>query len=317
VATLTKRTRESGVGELRHNRKCLVLISVGMSLFLTACRDRHSQWAIDNFRKIRKRVDAEIASNPNHPWAGEYQCGGWENMMATYLTIAPQSGFVFARWCPDCYDRNYGTVREDAKRIRLSCAFENKKKVVHDLVFEGIADELIPVVWGPRHYLIGADEMITFLNSVNSGWEGRYLGKRRVENGWEPRFAETKFLLRRGDEKKRVTGLPAIPVEYKKYLLKEPVTAEIIVVGGSQRDDLYRSIDTAVTIDAGQRNGLLPGMELYPIAPDNVLGYRLRLTKISEKTADGKLTQYDHLPTPQRGCKLSTRLPPECSMRGP
>jgi hypothetical protein len=66
-----------------------------------------------------------------------------------------------------------------------------------------------PISWGSRRYLIPADDLVDFCNSINGGRE--------------PRTGSHGFhLLRRGDEKKKVTLFPKVPDEYKQYLLAKP-----------------------------------------------------------------------------------------------
>jgi hypothetical protein len=68
----------------------------------------------------------------------------------TTLSIAPKAGFVF-EWhgCMGLYDRNYGSVTWTNNRLELSFKFKNDRQG-----FQGLANELVPVSWGKRRYLV-------------------------------------------------------------------------------------------------------------------------------------------------------------------
>lgn len=115
-----------------------------------------------------EKIQAEIKANPAHPWAGDYFTGDGLGVNVS-LTIAPNSGYVF-EWhsCLGLYDRNYGPIQCTSNVIRLSFTFENKREG-----FEGISQELVPIQWGPRSYLVSTDDIIGFCNNVNQGTEPR------------------------------------------------------------------------------------------------------------------------------------------------
>jgi hypothetical protein len=147
-------------------------------------------------------------------------------------------------------------------------------------------------------YLVPADGMVGFCNEVN--------------DGSEPASGRSgSYLLRRGDEKLKVTGMPDVPREYRPYLLKEPITAEITAVGRYRTHPGLAGTtfrETTVTVNAGKRNGLLPGMELVVTSPDMV--ERVKITKVSEEAAEGTVTQSgDTDRAPKVGWKLSTWAP--------
>ncbi len=62
------------------------------------------------------------------------------------------------------------------------------------------------------------------------------------------------FFLRNGDEKKFVNGLPKLRAQWDEYLLREPLRAGVVRLGG----------DGEAVIDAGTASGLRTGMELMP-----------------------------------------------------
>jgi hypothetical protein len=101
-----------------------------------------------------------------------------------------------------------------------------------------------------------------------------------------------------------------VPKEYQRYLLKEPVTAEIIAVGktvaGSSK--YLEEQETAVTINAGKAAGLLPGMILHPTYSDNQdSSATVKITKVEADKGEGVLSQSGpSYSAPKVGWKLST-----------
>jgi hypothetical protein len=242
----------------------------------------------------RRAILAEIKKFPSHPWAGEYYAGDGLGVN-TLFVAAPISGYVF-EWhgCMGVYDRNYGAAAWTNGRIRLSFTFENQTKG-----FQGIAAELTPVSWGPRHYLIPADDLVGFCNNVNEGRE-----PRNDSHGF--------YLLREGDENKSVSGFPNVPEEYRQYLLAKPIEATIIAVGQyTTRPSVvdWKFKDTPVTIDAGTRQGLHVGTELVVTEPQDVVE-SVRVTKADESRSEAVMVQAgEQEPGPKVGWRLSTQAP--------
>jgi hypothetical protein len=246
-----------------------------------------------NAARLKEQIGAEISRLGSHAWAGEYYCGDGLGVNVT-LMIAPESGFVF-EWhgCLGLYDRNYGTTTASDGKIRLTPTFPNVREG-----FQGISEEFIPVQWGNRGYLIPADEMVGFCNEANSGSE-----PREVLHGWH--------LLRQGDEKKKVGGLPIVPEQFQTYLLDEQVTASIVNLGSAEErpadsDDVYFS-EIAVVLDKGNDARLLPGMELHVVKPRRAYG-TITIHNVGKDTAAGTLEYFpaDRI-KPEVGWKVSTR----------
>lgn len=152
------------------------------------------------FTRLHQAIALEIQSLGNHEWAGEY-CAGEGLGENVTLALAPRSGFVFERHgSGGLYDRNYGSVAVAGGRIKLSFKFKNNRSDTR-----GIASFFYPVKWGERHYLIPADDLAGFCDAIRSGRE-----PRKIHLG--------HYLLRRGDEDKKVEGKPDLPGDYANYL---------------------------------------------------------------------------------------------------
>ena len=255
---------------------------------------KYTDTAEKTAHQLRDRILAAANALPNHPWAGEYYCGDGLGVNVSLL-LAPEAGFVF-EWhgCLGLYDRNYGAIAETNGRIHLSCTFKNERKG-----FQGFAEEFIPVPWGERRYLIPADDMVGFCNKVNDGTEPRDDG-----HGF--------YLLRAGDENKAVSGFPVLPDEYGRYLLTNPIVAEITdVLSATTRPSVceWRFKDTTVILNAGRNRGLLEGMELHVATPANLVE-SVVVTKVEETTAEAVMTQTgEDRRGPENGWQLSTRCP--------
>ena len=280
-----------------------IYLSLSLILVLTGCfaiaedqeqaKDSASATSIANSK--RQEILEEIKNLKDHEWAGDYSAGDGLGVN-TSIILAPKSGYVFEWYgCLGLYDRNYGAVTwADDGRLRLSFTFENKREG-----FEGIAPELIPISWGPRRYLIPTDDIVKFCNSVNEGEEPR-------------NHAGGFYLLRLGDEKKAVTGLPKVPEEYQSYLLAKPIEATIIAIGPyTTRPSTvkWKFKDTPVTLNVGTRQGLRMGMELFVTSPQNIIE-SVQVTKAEETHSEGIMTQTgEEEPGPKVGWRLSTQSP--------
>ena len=242
--------------------------------------------------ELQSLISAEIAALPNHAWAGSYYKGDGRGENVSFK-IAPTNGYVF-KWhgCLGLYDRNYGNVEPQAERLRLSFAFPNIQEG-----FKGIAEELLPVSWGERNYLIPPDEIVGFCNDINSGREPR----RRIYG---------RYLLRDGDESKDVQGQPEVPMEFRRYLLEKPITALTTGIGSvTKRPSVceWYFKDTEVVLDQGSKDGILLGMKFYVVTPDDVVE-SLTIKTVDEDKSIGVVTQSgDDASLIKPGWEISTR----------
>jgi hypothetical protein len=250
----------------------------------------------------REKIAEEIKTLGEHPWAGEYYKGDGLGVNIS-LSIAPKAGYSFQwRGCLGLYDQNYGAVAEKDGRLHLSFMLPNKRSELR-----GVTEELVPVTWGERKYLVPTNEFIEFCNQINCGRE--------------PRDAvHGRCLLRRGDEKKKVTGLPSVPKEFEPYLLKTPIETEIVAIGKPvltpMGDDMVHVVFN-VTLKHGKKAGVLPGMKLNVVRPENVFD-DIEVKSVEDEKAEGVISRYNFKgaagllaavveKTPAVGWKLSTR----------
>ncbi len=215
-------------------------------------------------------IDEELNASTAHPWAGRYYYGDGLGVNVA-LSLAPESGFAFT-WngCLGLYDLNYGDVVEVDGKIRLIFKYPNDRRG-----FQGIAPELIPIVWGERHYLISTDEVLRFANAINAGFEP----------------SETiggSFLLKEGDQLKAVKGQPTLPSPYSEYLLKESIQAEISFIKESHIEKDARI--TTLILNVGSDQGVKPGMEFYVYSPSTVFEWA-RITTVDNSNSKAEIIQ--------------------------
>lgn len=226
----------------------------------------------------KTQIGQELKTLKDHPWAGSYYYGDGLGVNV-HLSLAPTSGFEFTlTGCLGLYDLNYGNVIEKDGRITFVFAHPNDRKG-----FDVFATQLVPLVWGERHYLIPADGFIRFANAVNAGFEPS-----------ESRSA--RFLLRDGDELKSAVGLPNIPAPFSEYILKQPIQAAISSIKGSRFDiskgrgfELSFRI-TTVVLNAGSEQGVKEGMEFYLYSPSNLANWAT-VTRVNKDSSEAEVSQ--------------------------
>ena len=275
------------------NLKTRVLVKLFLvcaTLSLAADRDDtiFSVKAEKAAKELRNRIRAESNALTNHPWAGEY-CRTSES-----LILAPGAGYLFElHGCCGLYHRNYGSITETNGIIRLSFTFSNEWAGTR-----AIAEEYVPVSWGERCYLIPPDDIVDFCNEVNDA----YLEPRRDALGF--------FLMRDGDGKKVVWGLPSVPETYRPYLLTNPITARIIGIGSAASviTNANRSAwNTTLTLDAGRARGLLKSMTMRVVERPWV---SVQVTKVDDRASEAVMTQFDeNREKLKKGWQLSTQWP--------
>jgi len=126
------------------------------------------------------------------------------------------------------------------------------KEMYHQELTAEAKEELIPLKWDDRLYLVPKENLIEFCNAINLGLEPR----NSLGTGW---YLGSSY-LRNGDEKKPAKGLPSLSNELIDLLLKKPVEAEVI--------SIEREGETEVAIiNKGSEAGLKPGMRLVLTRP--------------------------------------------------
>jgi hypothetical protein len=151
----------------------LLITCFSFSDWVKAAEDpKRGQQAETKALTLQKQIRAEIATRKGPSWAGEYYNGDGLGVNVSLL-LAPRSGYLF-EWhgCLGLYDRNYGAVTETNGQLRLSFAFENKRKG-----FQGVAEQLIPILAIAGSHLEGLREVYLGI------WKGKEHEKKDVGYG--------------------------------------------------------------------------------------------------------------------------------------
>lgn len=223
------------------------LRGAGAGLALTACSVSDPEDRVPEFQRRRAAIEAELYAAPVHPWAGSYYEGVGLGKNVS-LWLGP-SGRTAAVWggCLGVYGANWGTALEQGEHLRLDFECSNPRGE-----FGGFPEELVPVSWGERRYLIEPEGMELFASHVNAGREPR---------------AEVQglFLLRDGDELRPAPGLPTVPEPYRKLFFETPLVAHIVAVGKVRevREYGYEERRLEVTVDVGRAQGAFPELMLF------------------------------------------------------
>ena len=251
-------------------------------------------------KKQKKQVIAELSKLKDHPWAGSYCMvypPGWMGIDEEFV-IAPKSGFIYTcrsnDWIDEyggvLYDQNYGNVAWEGDCLKLSPVLANEGNGYE------CSTELVPITWDDRLYLVPANGIVEFCNDVNKG--GAII-----------------YFVRGGDRTKPPMGMPDVSDEFKPYLLKKPVEGQVITVGETKEickqfhKKSYEGMETAVTINKGTQDGLLPGMKLW--ATDTRQSLPIILTVVRETESDGIIEGYaEHYEMPQISQMFTTRRYP-------
>jgi hypothetical protein len=271
-----------------------LFLFLGTAAVLVVARNGHlpigkfsnrSQAAAESRRAL---INQELNTLKGHPWAGRYYYGDGLGVNVN-LSLAPKSGFEFTWYgCLGLYDLNYGGVVEKDGKLGLIFTHSNDRKG-----FQGIAPELVPLVWGERHYLIPSDGFIDFSNAVNAGFETSHSVSRR-------------FLVRERDELKEVKGLPNLPLRYSEYLLERPIKADISSIKGSRIEDSTRI--TTILLNVGGSQRVKEGLEFHLYSP-STLYVSARVTKVGTSSSEAEISQdkgIEDCGRPSIGWKLST-----------
>jgi hypothetical protein len=290
---------------LRSGVACAILLTVVFAH--VSCehsgrsRDRFATEAEEARTARLGRIEDESAGPDDLSWAGTYYRGDGTGTNAT-LTLGRNGGFAFEhRGCLGVYARGFGTVLSTERgSLKLHYTDDDERKD-----YWRVPDELVPIAWGNRRYLIPSDEVVEFCNSINAQHEPR------------PRM-HGMYFLREGDHEKPVHGPPELPAQFQPYLLDKPIHAEVIAVKPTvvEGPPVELSSDLSfhkavVTLNVGRRANVLPGMAFHVYEPAKIGALvRARVISVDENTCNVLTTQMnsDSMPAvpPAVGWKLTT-----------
>jgi hypothetical protein len=253
------------------------------------------------FYAMTKRIGEKINGEKSDKWAGVYALGSAGILRSTHevMVIDPKSGF--AHW--DCglweilrvpTELDYGQVKEEkGTLVLLSKSKERPLVRKHGNVWYAVN-------WGDRRYLLGTKDLLDFCNHVNSGEEP---GIDRA----------SAFFLHEDDLGKAVAGEPSLPDPWKRCLLEQPLSAEIVSVAPPSGADNAATArhEVTVTLNVGRKDGVFAGMKFH--GHEEPL-HVFRVCDVSDATCTARSSprlpirdeKDEALPAPREGWKLST-----------
>lgn len=165
--------------------------------------------------------------------AGDYYFGDGLGVKCS-ITLVAAGRFTF-KWdgCLGTYGWNEGTAYTRDGVLHLAPQNPNPRG------FGGTPTEFYPVRWGDRLYLIPTNDIVQFCCEFNQGSEPRA-------------GIHQSYYLRIGDADKGVSGKPAVPKQWTKFFLEQPVQGKITELVGKQE----------AWLDKGAADGLIKGMIL-------------------------------------------------------
>ncbi|QDT03870.1 hypothetical protein K227x_22550 [Rubripirellula lacrimiformis] len=199
--------------------------------------------------KVAERIadaKAEIASLPDHPWAGEY-CAGDGLGMNLRLWVAPRVGAAF-QWhgCLGLYEQNFGTIESNGRYLSIDWRIEYDDPYVTDTRY-------IVTPFRNSIFLVPAQDVHRFC-----------LAARGVSP--MPMMVLSSQSARNQPTLQR----PELPAEYQKYLDLDPIQAKVLSVNEPERKKLTDKLDLitqTVILDAGKDKRLFVGMRLEAMKP--------------------------------------------------
>ncbi|MCC6677338.1 MAG: hypothetical protein IT436_09350 [Phycisphaerales bacterium] len=170
-------------------------------------------------------------------WAGVYSQGF--GLGGHILKIAPVSGWYFEEWTDiGVFDLNHGEIIEQMPGgVRLSLAIDPASDTKPYM-----SDTLLFFRWGDARCALPESRAYWLCNALN---QGDVIARPGVD-----------VLVRAGDAKKAIAGLPALPAKYAVFLHDKPVedfitkVEDVRTIGGQVR--------AKVTISKGSDEGVFP-----------------------------------------------------------
>ena len=282
--------------------------------FLFHRYDRYSKQDIINFRK---NLDLLNSSKPDDEWEGVYSVGYEETVGFSQLRWQSDVGFIsfYIYTClPELRQINYGKIIDSPDAIQIIPEFaENSPRKQTSVRY-------IKVKWNDKLYLVEESSLPAFAEKA----VGIYVEPKDSSDQNYQKWANNWI---KGDSEKPLTGLPELPLNYKKFQ-RLPIEAKIISTGKRtvEEDKLLGNTTYSeaafyeVIIDAGKDKVIKKGMTFEVPEIEN----SLIITQVNSKTAVGIVSRpidankndecfgenFDKIPCPKirNGLKVKTQI---------
>ena len=237
--------------------------------------------------RVRWEVIGAENENAKSEWAGDYLIG---DLHGAYLRLSANGSFVLMSVfsCEASVTGvDYGRATLTPDLVQLFSERPAKKSAGSHLhSYHVSARRFVPIKWDNQYFLVAEREIARFAAEL-VGFETKRSG------GIDRELAEYFWMVK--NHSRPVTGLPIFPAAYQRYMRK-PIDTEIVDVG-KKRIIRRRSFDgsvyfesrTPVTIGAGSRQGVRPGMSLHLTTPGRE---SLEVNHVGPMRSTGVITRY-------------------------
>ena len=262
----------------------LIVLTFSLSLFAQNNNRNDVPLSEEHYQILEKRrglIGQEISADQNE-WVGVYQQGDHH---PTYFMWSLTEGFLTWGSNHTFYPSriNFGKAEFLSSRLFI------KPEIAKDhLNYQQIAPEFVPVKWGEQHFLIGADELLSFAYAVHAGDSSLIVG----------------YFMKSDDYEKTRAGLPNLPQEYQKIMTMKAVKPKIIAI----KTDAGNFWATEITLNLGRNANLAEGMTFY--YSNRASGFNLIITDVQDKSATARLTGgWGEGNEPKVGMRLTSKAP--------
>lgn len=247
-----------------------------------------------------QNVSREVASAPDHEWAGTYIDDGGREI---HLTASGRFAFR-AELSPGCFSSGPPLQRWNDGGID---AISPQRLLLRPTIDPRLPDfdcptELIRIRWRECPLLVKPDYMPYFCLRVNTG---------------VALDAVTWTYRRKGQRFSHTTELPDVPAEFRQYLIPTPIQTRLIAIEKNESTDADWSPSiTVARFDRGSEHGLIEGTELFRSAaasPGGVLRPTATITRLFPHECVAEFRRFrsdgDAYESPEVGWVYTTRDP--------
>lgn len=237
----------------------------------------------------KQRIESARTVAGHSRWDGTYRYGnGYDSRE---LLFAHGQGFVYhAGTCVGSY-ASFGDISDGADGLRLT-------RRQQSAALAGLAEPkaLLPVPWGRRRYLVPENRLGDFALAIHAGVEPRC-------GHWG------RFLLRGGDERRVVSGLPELPAAWQGLLRRKALVLHVSALAVDEEADVdgSRRLRYTLTLDGGADRGLLVGASLRPLQLRTAFSGSASVVEVHAHEA---IARYEHWISRTEYDNESSLLPP-------
>lgn len=221
------------------------------------------------FEAKKKNIVSRISASPDNKLSGIYSSLLFTTVSLT-LYLSPDNEFAISYYnCSKPWTErvNFGKVIFENDVLKLVPELETDEQNAYKFSNEELI--LVPVKWGEQSFLIPQNKLENFAYAANFD------------------SALELFLEKNGNYNKSRTGLPELPVEYRKFLTKKPIKARII--DSVRSEEIFSS---EITLDVGKKDGVITGMFFYSVFSKDIY-IRILIDSVNETTSRGSIAHIE------------------------